>query len=256
MKKSRRIFLQKLGVTGLAASLYMPKLSAASPITPKPRSIPPGLTVLFQGDSITDGNRSRNTDWNHVMGHGYAYLIASRLWYLHPEKKLMFLNRGISGNRVRDLQERWQQDTLDLKPDVVSILIGVNDLSALVNDQNPEPVEKFGERYADLLDKTKKALPNAQLVLNEPFILPLGHVDKNTALWEKEIKKQQLLVRELAQSYNAIFVPLQQAFTEACKRAAPDYWIWDGIHPMPAGHELMAQTWIKQVVPKLSPLKD
>jgi lysophospholipase L1-like esterase len=168
----------------------------------------------------------------------------------------MFLNRGISGNRVRDLQERWQQDTLDLKPDVVSILIGVNDLSALVNDQNPEPVEKFGERYATLLDRTKKALPNAQLVLNEPFILPLGHVDKNTALWQEEIKKQQLLVKELAQSYNTIFVPLQHAFTEVCKKAAPDHWIWDGIHPMPAGHELMAQTWIKQVVPKLSPLRE
>jgi hypothetical protein len=86
MKKSRRFFLQKLGLTGLAASLYMPKLSAAITVTPDPQSIPQGLTVLFQGDSITDGNRSRNTDWNHVMGHGYSYLIASRLWYLHPEK--------------------------------------------------------------------------------------------------------------------------------------------------------------------------
>jgi lysophospholipase L1-like esterase len=106
-----------------------------------------GLTFLFQGDSITDGNRTSDNDWNHIMGHGYAYLIASRLWYDYPNRDLIFYNRGISGNRVRDLDARWQKDTLDLKPDVVSILIGVNDVLAMIKNNDPDSIDKFEETY-------------------------------------------------------------------------------------------------------------
>jgi len=256
MASSRRDFIKTLGLTGLAAMSMPEVLSASESIessneTDKKK----GLTFLFQGDSITDGNRTRNTDWNHVMGHGYQCLIASRLWYDYPEKELMFYNRGISGNRVRDLDNRWQKDALDLKPDVVSILIGVNDVGSMINSPNPDPIDKYEETYRKILDKTKEALPETMFVLMEPFILPLGHVLDNKEKWETEILKKQQVVKSLAESYHAIFVKLQEPFTNACKKAPAKYWIWDGIHPMPAGHELMSRLWLNEVSKKLTFIK-
>ena len=248
MEKSRRKFLKHTAFTALAGTM-IPELVSAANFQQSSNEFDSqaGLTFLFQGDSITDGNRTRNNDWNHIMGHGYASLIASRLWFDYPEKKLMFYNRGISGNRVKDLDARWQKDALDLKPNVLSILIGVNDIIAIIKNRDPEPIEKFEETYRRILDRTKQALPATQLVLCEPFILPLGWVDEKPELWQSEISKRQKLVRNLAKEYNAIFIELQKPFNEACKKAPASYWIWDGIHPMPAGHELMAREWIKEV---------
>ena len=252
MDDSRREFIKKIGLTGIAAvsvpeMLVATNRAAASGNFDKNK----GLTFLFQGDSITDGNRTRNNDWNHVMGHGYAYLIASRLWYDHPDKNLMFYNRGISGNRVKDLDARWQQDTLDLKPDVLSILIGVNDVLAMVRNNNPEPAQAFRETYMKILDKTRAALPDTRIVLCEPFILPLGWVNDKTEIWQDEILKRQQMVRELAETYQTMFVELQKPFRDACRKAPASYWIWDGVHPMPAGHELIARLWIREVGKKL-----
>src|SRR5947209_11767374 len=127
---NRRHFLKQAIALGTVAAFAPPLLNAM----PADGNLKDGdgLTFLFQGDSITDGNRTRNNDWNHVMGHGYQYIIASKLWYDFPKKGLHFFNRGVSGNKVTDLAERWQQDTLDIKPDVLSILIGINDTSAFV----------------------------------------------------------------------------------------------------------------------------
>ena len=119
-------------------------------------------TFLFQGDSITDGNRSRNHDWNHVMGHGFAYLIASRLWYDFPKKGFHFFNRGISGNKVADLAARWQTDTIDIRPDLLSILVGINDVDAFMGGDKNFTAEKFAEEYRQLLQQTKQQLPNTQ----------------------------------------------------------------------------------------------
>ncbi|MDD4968919.1 MAG: SGNH/GDSL hydrolase family protein [Paludibacter sp.] len=254
---TRRDFIKKAGLLSLAA-MSLPELLTAANNLDLPEDHEPsgkGLTILFQGDSITDGNRTRNTDWNHVMGHGYGYLIASRLWYDYPHKNLMFYNRGISGNRVKDLETRWQKDTLDLKPDVISILVGVNDIGAVVYNQDPETIEKFEERYIHILEMTKAALPGSLIVLCEPFILPLGRVNEKTETWQAEVKKQQAVVRKLAERYHCIFVELQEPFRNACKKAPQDYWIWDGIHPMPAGHELIARAWIKEVRKKLTFIK-
>lgn len=256
MESSRRDFIRTIGLTGLAAMSLPEILSASETIEPSGEiNKNKGLTILFQGDSITDGNRTRNNDWNHLMGHGYQYLIASRLWYDYPEKELMFYNRGISGNRVRDLDNRWQKDALDLKPDVLSILIGVNDVNSVVNNTNPDSIEKFGETYKRILDKTIEALPNTLFVLMEPFILPLGQVNDRPEIWNAEILKRQEIVQKLAETYHAIFVKLQEPFTNACKKAPAKYWIWDGIHPMPAGHELIARLWIKEVRKKLKFIK-
>ena len=158
MNTSRRDFIRILGISGLTAQSLPTILSTKNSIERSQESNKSkGLTFLFQGDSITDGNRTRDNDWNHIVGHGYAYIIASRLWYDYPEKDLMFYNRGISGNRLRDLDNRWQNDTLNLKPDVISILIGVNDVLAIIKNNNPDSIDKFEETYKRILDKTKDA---------------------------------------------------------------------------------------------------
>jgi len=210
---------------------------------------------LFQGDSITDGNRTRNNDWNHVMGHGYAYLIASRLWFDFPPKKFHFFNRGISGNKVTDLAQRWQQDTIDIKPNVLSILVGINDVDAAINGNKDFTAESYENDYRTLLTQTKQQLPDVELVICEPFILPVGRVKDKWAEFEQETAARQVLAKKLAVEFNAIFVPLQDTFNQALKRAPADYWIWDGIHPMPGGHELIAREWIKQVGKKLKFVK-
>jgi lysophospholipase L1-like esterase len=208
-----------------------------------------GFTFLFQGDSITDGGRGRNNDWNHVLGQDYAYLIASRLWYDHPSKDFHFFDRGISGNKVSDLAARWQQDTVDIKPDLLSILVGVNDLNSFFNKNDPAPVnaEAFETGYRALLQQAKEQLPAARVVVCEPFLLPVGKVKTDWAAWSTEMAIRQKITKQLAADTGALYIPLQDAFNEACRRAPADYWIWDGIHPMPAGHELIARRWIHLV---------
>jgi lysophospholipase L1-like esterase len=257
MNTSRRDFIRILGISGLTAQSLPTILSTKNSIERSQESNKSkGLTFLFQGDSITDGNRTRDNDWNHIMGHGYAYIIASRFWYDYPEKDLMFYNRGISGNRVRDLDNRWQNDTLNLKPDVISILIGVNDVLAIIKNNNPDSMDKFEEIYKGILDKTKDALPNTLVVLCEPFILPLGWVNEKTEIWQIEIQKRRQIVRKLAEVYQAVFVELQETFTKACQKAPAHYWIWDGVHPMPAGHKLIARLWISEIRKILTFIKD
>lgn len=211
-----------------------------------------GATFLFQGDSITDGNRTRNIDWNHVLGHGYQYIIACKLWYDFPKKGFHFFNRGVSGNKMTDLAERWQNDTLNIRPDVLSILIGINDTSAFVSGNRLFTAESYESGYRALLQQTKEALPNVALVLCEPFVLKAG--SKVTENWEayfSEVEKRRQAVQKLSEEFDAVFVPFQEAFNNALSKAPADYWIWDGIHPMPAGHELMAREWMHRVSKKL-----
>jgi lysophospholipase L1-like esterase len=162
---------------------------------------------------------------------------------------------NVSRNRVRDLDNRWQKDALDLKPDVVSILIGVNDVNAIVSSNVAEPVGRFEETYKRILDRTLEALPDTLFVLMEPFILPLGHVNNRTEIWNDEILKRQQIIQNLANTYHTMHVKLQEPFTKACEKAPAKYWIWDGIHPMPAGHELMARLWLQEVRKTLTFIK-
>jgi len=245
----RRDFLKKAITLGTAGAFSSPLLHAVAADEQSKEG--DGYTFLFQGDSITDGNRTRNNDWNHVMGHGYQYIIASKLWYEFPKKQLHFFNRGVSGNKVTDLAARWQQDTLDIKPDVLSILIGINDVAAFIGGDTNFTAAQYESGYRALLQQTKQQLPNVQLVLCQPFILPVGKVKNSWAAYSAEIKKRQEVVGKLSGEYNAIYVPFQDAFNKALSRAPADYWIWDGIHPMPAGHELMAIEWMQQVGKKI-----
>ena len=169
-------------MAGIAASV-LPTLENKSISSEPDRDSHRDLIFLFQGDSITDGNRGRNNDPNHIMGHGYAFSIASRVGAAFPQKNLSFYNRGISGNKITDLASRWQNDTLDIKPNVLSILIGVNDTDSVVRQKEIITAEKFEREYRLLLKETKTKLPECLLVLCEPFILAVGRV--------KELMKKQ-----------------------------------------------------------------
>jgi len=242
---SRRNFLKRASLLS-AAAIAAPAIVQANQL-PENNSGGEGFTFLFQGDSITDGNRSRNLDWNHVLGHGYAYLIASRLWYDLPAKGFHFFNRGVSGNKITDMAQRWQDDTIAIKPDLLSILIGVNDVQAAINGNKDATVLSFQNDYRALLTQTKEQLPNVEFVICEPFILAVGRVKDNWDAFQKEIVGRQEVAKLMATEFNAVYLPLQDIFNEVLKRAPADYWIWDGIHPMPGGHEMIAREWTKQV---------
>jgi lysophospholipase L1-like esterase len=251
---SRRKFIRGAAITSVAA-LCLPKLESFATGESKPAKskLKKGAVILFQGDSITDGNRGRNEDPNHIMGHGYAFSIASRIGADFPEKNYKFYNRGISGNKVVDLQKRWQSDTIGLKPDVLSILIGVNDAASVVF--NREPVvsfEKYAETYNTLLQQTRALFPEIVFILCEPFVLKIGKVADNWDVYHADIDQRREAVKQLASNYDAVFVPLQEVFNKACSKAPAEYWMWDGIHPTVAGHELLTREWLKMVEKRIS----
>ena len=198
--------------------------------------------ILFQGDSITDGNRGRSQDPNHILGHGYAFIIAARFGAAFPERNLTFINRGVSGNKVTDLAARWKADTLDLKPDLLSVLIGINDASFIINKKNPPlTAESYEQLYDQLLSDTKAALPTVRFVLGEPFQVP---PDSNPARGI-EVQKMQAAVERLAQKHHAPVVHFQKLFDAACQHAPAKYWVWDSVHPTYAGHQLLADEWVR-----------
>jgi len=250
---SRRNFIKGAALTSLTVCfLPLRESFAAIPAVTNNR-LKDGAVILFQGDSITDGNRGRNTDPNHIMGHGYAFSIASRVGADYPNKRYQFYNRGISGNKVNDLEDRWQTETIDLKPDILSILVGVNDSSSVVLKREPAiSVEKYEETYAAMLEQTKTAFPGILFVLCEPFILKVGRVAENWEAYHSDIIQRQAVVRKLVAKFDAVFVGFQEVFDKACEKAPADYWIWDGVHPTVAGHELMTREWIKQVEKRIT----
>jgi lysophospholipase L1-like esterase len=181
------------------------------------------------------------------MGHGYAYLIAARLGVDRPEQKLRFLNRGCSGHRVDDLYARWKEDTIRHSPDIVSILIGVNDTGADLASNAGDSSEKYEKIYRQMLKETVAALPQVRFVLGEPFVLPVGGVKDRWNDWKSGVDRRREIVARLAKEFDAILVRNQKAFEDACAHASPEYWIWDGVHPMPAGHEVLARAWLAAV---------
>jgi acyl-CoA thioesterase-1 len=199
-----------------------------------------GDIVLFQGDSITDAGRIR--DNGNDLGRGYALMTAAQFSARYPEKKVTFLNRGISGNRVPDLQERWQQDCLDLKPNMVSIYIGINDTWRRFDRNDGTSTEKFKEGYRQLLDQT--ASTGAKLLLIEPFVLP---VPEDRKLWREDLDPKITVVRDLAREFGARLLCLDGLFAQASTQADSAFWAPDGVHPSPAGHALIANAWLKVV---------
>ena len=206
-----------------------------------------GSRLLFQGDSITDMKWGRNQkDRNHYLGHSYVYLIAARLGVDMPEAQLDFYNRGNSGNTVADLRRRWQKDAIDIQPDLLSVLIGTNDAG-----RNPGGIDvrKWETDYRFILDASRKANPELRIVLMDPFIVASGRLANPEAFRQRRDQTDRLIpiVKQLAVDYGAVHIPTQMIFDDACKAVSPEHWIWDGVHPLPQGHELIARSWIKQI---------
>lgn len=201
--------------------------------------------ILFQGDSITDAGRNREVlpESNAGYGSGYPALVAARIFGDHLGNEYNIINRGISGNRVVDLYARWKDDCLNLQPDVLSILIGVNDTWHEKSRKNGVEVERYKLIYDMLLDWTVKTLPEIKLVLMEPFVLETGAV---SADWLPEIAERGVVVKELAEKYNAVFIPCQQIISDAAAKAGADELILrDGVHPSVMGHQVLADAWLK-----------
>lgn len=235
---------------GAAALASIPSIVSASiPVSANKKSIfKKGNTVLFQGDSITDAGRDKKKELANnagSFGHGYAFLAASNLLNTYPEEQLTIYNRGISGNKVYQLAERWDKDCLDLQPDVLSILIGINDYWHFRNGKYDGTVEIYENDFRKLLMSTKEKLPNVKLVICQPFAVTNTRAVDET--WVEPVKAFQAAAKRIADEFDALWVPFQDVFDEAVKHAPATYWTGDGVHAAMPGAQLMAEAWLKAV---------
>lgn len=198
--------------------------------------------ILFQGDSITDAGRLYNSDTS--LGSGYPILVAAELGFLNPAK-YQFINKGISGNRSIDLLARIKRDFINLSPDVISILIGVNDVGHELAEQNGVSAENYLNYYNLLIEQIKKALPKTQIMIMEPFVLKASATEENWSAFRSGVEKMAEFAWLTADTYSLEFVPLMEKFDKAAELAEPSFWLADGVHPTAAGHELIAKEWIK-----------
>jgi lysophospholipase L1-like esterase len=252
-KFNRRAFLKTsgfaLGAAGVAGCVSV-KDDHANEVWPPPAHalIAKDDVILFQGDSITDMGRSRDAaatpNNGAALGNGYASFAGLEALMDHSAARLKIFNRGVSGNKVYQLAERWQADCLDLKPNLLSILIGVNDIWHTLTGKYQGTVEIYERDYRALIERTLKALPELKLVICEPFVLRCGAVNDK---WFPEFDHYRAAAARVANSYRAVFIPFQTMFNEAIQYAPPEYWAKDGVHPTPAGASLMAYYWLKAV---------
>jgi lysophospholipase L1-like esterase len=204
--------------------------------------------LLFQGDSITDADRERDRNEPNdarAMGSGYALLAMCRFLARRPQTPWHVYNRGVSGDKVLDLQQRWQCDTLALRPNILSILVGINDLWHKLDGRYGGSPEDYEQQYDGLLSRTRAELPEVKIVMGEPFLLSTGVVNER---WFDEFEQRRAIAQVLASRHGAIWVPFHRVFDEAvANRSAPAYWAADGVHPTPQGHQLMAEAWCNAV---------
>ena len=199
------------------------------------------MKILFQGDSITDAGRNRE---QLCLGKGYPVMIGGELG-AHFPGKYTFDNKGVSGNRIVDVYARIKVDCWNLEPDVISLLIGVNDVWHEFGNKNGVEPDRFEKVYRMLIEDTKAKLPNIKFMLMEPFVLP-GRATE--AAWEDfsgTVYQLAEIVQKLAKEYNLSFVPLQEKLNVACKLCPPEYWLGDGVHPTAAGHRLISNAWLE-----------
>jgi len=246
---TRRNFIKNASL-GTIAALVLPQIVSAAFAAENIKKI--GLNkddvILFQGDSITDWGRDHNNTMPNntsALGSGYVLLTAGQLLLQYAGKNLQIYNKGISGNKVYQLAERWDTDCLALKPNILSIHIGVNDFWHTLTNGYTGTIDTYITDYHKLLDRTKQASPNVKLIICEPFALKgVKAVDDK---WYPTFDLFRKAARDIATEYNATFVPLQSVFDKAVESAPAPYWNLDGVHPSVAGEALMAQAWMEAV---------
>ncbi|AJC52923.1 SGNH/GDSL hydrolase family protein [Streptomyces sp. 769] len=213
----------------------------------------PGTTVMFTGDSITDSQRLESEDG---LGFGYPLRVAGEWNFRHPDRPVTWLNTGIAGHKASDLEARWQADVLDAHPDVVSILVGVNDMGwhTIAPDGHVILAEDFAAGYDRLLAPLAEA--GTELILIEPFLLPISgtvvaghaHIDDGVRKeWRADLDPKIQVVRELARTYGAHLLAADGMFAELAAASGPEHWAADGVHPTPAGHAALAEAWLRLV---------
>ena len=208
------------------------------------------MKILFFGDSITDAGRNREGGKHmSALGWGYVRVIADRLQGKEPEK-YEIVNRGISGNRIVDLYARIKSDCWNLEPDLISILIGVNDVWHEIFGKNGVEVDRFEKVYRMMIEDTKKALPNTKLILCEPFVLEGGATCSTEEVPDRfqrflGVYDYAKVVRKLAEEYDVPFLPLQEQFSAKAAETGASYYLDDGVHPHIAGATLIADEWMK-----------
>ena len=198
--------------------------------------------ILFQGDSITDAGRDREEFYS--TGVGYARLVSAKMGFDHPGE-YEFINRGVSGNKVTNLIARMKRDIINLQPDVLSILIGVNDVWHEVKRGEGNSTELYETVYELLINEVKKALPEVRIIILEPFALKGTGTEEHWDIFEADVREKVQAAERVAKKNGLQFVQLQTHFDQALAFAPAEYWLQDGVHPTAAGHELIARQWIR-----------
>lgn len=197
------------------------------------------MRILFQGDSVTDAGRDRSDP--HNLGPGYPFFSAEGVRSQFPELDLEFLNLGISGNRTSDLLARWQEDCIDLQPDVFSILIGINDTWRRFDENKPTLAGEFETNYRRLLEAVRTKT-QAKILMLEPFLLSVDPVKET---WRFDLDEKIQIIRKLSREYADVYIPLDGLFAAHCVDHEPSYWSDDGVHPNENGARLIAEYYIK-----------
>jgi lysophospholipase L1-like esterase len=204
----------------------------------------PSSRIVFYGDSITDAGRNAEQNNNGGLGVGYAALCAASLLANFPDWELEIFNRGISGNRVYDLESRLEADVLSLKPTLVSVLIGINDTWRRYDSNLPSNIDEYEETYRRILTRLREECHCDFLIL-EPFLL---HTQDDLHQWREDLDPRIQACRRIARDFGATYLPLDGVFAAAACRAPEKYWLPDGVHPSLAGHQLIAQHWLEAVL--------
>ncbi len=203
--------------------------------------------ILFQGDSITDCERSRQTVIR--QGYGYATMVQGQLGYDCPGE-YEFINKGISGNRIVDVYARIKADIINLKPDYMSLLIGVNDVWHELGGGNGVAPAKFEKIYDMLIEEIKEALPEIKIMILEPFVLQGGATfdPEDPTVWERFnglVRENAAAAKRVAEKYDLPFIELQAGFDALTEKAPASYWLADGVHPTAMGHCFIKDRWLE-----------
>ncbi len=209
------------------------------------------MKILFQGDSVTDGGRHRTIP--RYLGKGYVSDIAYKLMQEGYQHEIR--NTGFGGNRICDIYARWEEDTLNIDFDMLSIMCGINDIGFQIREGKGIKPSKWKFIYDRMLYEVMEKNPDAKLVLMEPcvFKINLENTDLsnqndiylNYNLWRGQINERCEIAKELADKYHTVYVPLNEVFDRKCQEIGVEKLTYDGIHPLPAGHKVIAEEWIK-----------